>query len=42
MIVLKNNAGTVSPKVPSQQVYLNHRYPAYYRKLLYCELKYRK
>ncbi|KAK4023660.1 hypothetical protein OUZ56_009059 [Daphnia magna] len=43
LIILKQNKGIVSPYLPnSQQIYFNEKYPAYYRKLLYCEIKYRK
>ncbi|XP_046651969.1 protein C3orf33 homolog isoform X3 [Daphnia pulicaria] len=38
-IVLKHNEGVVASYLPSQQVYYNNKYPAYYRKLLYCAIK---
>ncbi|EFX79406.1 hypothetical protein DAPPUDRAFT_245030 [Daphnia pulex] len=39
LIVLKHNEGVVASYLPSQQVYFNNKYPAYYRKLLYCAIK---
>ncbi|XP_057374600.1 protein C3orf33 homolog [Daphnia carinata] len=43
LIILKQNKGIVSPYLTnSQHIYFNEKYPAYYRKLLYCEIKYRK